>query len=41
MLSAMKFVRRMLSMDLHAKTVHILPLVEHAQKLVPRMLSAR
>ncbi len=38
---AMKFVPRMLSMDLHVKTVHILPLVEHTQKFVPRMLSVR
>ena len=35
----MKFVPRMLSMDLQVKTVHILPLAEHARKLVPRMLS--
>jgi hypothetical protein len=38
---AMKFVLRMLSMFLHVKTVHILPLAEHAQKFVPRMLSVR
>ncbi len=38
---AMKFVPRMLSMDLHVKTVHILPLAEHARKFVPRMLSVR
>ncbi len=31
----------MLSMDVHVKTVHILPLAEHAQKFVPRMLSVR
>jgi hypothetical protein len=35
----MKFVPHMLSMDLHVKTVHILPLAEHARKFVPRMLS--
>jgi hypothetical protein len=28
----------MLSIDLHVKTVHILPLAEHARKFVPRML---
>ncbi len=38
---AMKFVSRMLSMDLHVKTVHILSLAEHARKFVPRMLSVR
>jgi hypothetical protein len=37
----MKFVPCMLSMDLHVKTVHILPLADHAQKFVPRMLSMR
>ncbi len=37
----MKFVPRMLSMDLHVKTVHILALAEHARKFVPRMLSVR
>jgi len=31
----------MLIMDLHVKTVQILPLAEHAQKFVPRMLSVR
>jgi hypothetical protein len=36
-----KFVPRMLSMDLQVKTVHILPLAEHARKFVPRMLSVR
>ncbi len=36
---AMKLVLRMHSMDLHVKTVHILPLAEQAQKFVPRMLS--
>jgi hypothetical protein len=38
---AIKFVPRMLSMDLHVKTVHILPLAEHTRKFVPRMLSVR
>jgi hypothetical protein len=40
---AIKFVPRMLSIDVHVKTVHILPLAEreHARKLVPRMLSVR
>ncbi len=38
---AMKFVLRMLSINLHVKTVHILPLAEHALKFVPRMLSVR
>ncbi len=38
---AMKFVLRMLSMDVHVKTVHILPLAEHERKFVPRMLSVR
>ncbi len=38
---AMKFVSRMLSINLHVKTVHILPLAEHARKFVPRMLSVR
>ncbi len=38
---AMKLVPHMLSMDLHVKTVHILPLAEHAPKLVPCMLSVR
>ncbi len=38
---AIKFVPRMLSMDLHVKTVHILPLAEIARKFVPRMLSVR
>jgi hypothetical protein len=28
-------------MDCTCKTVHILPLAEHAQKFVPRMLSVR
>ncbi len=36
---AMKFLPRMLSMYVHVKTVHILPLAEHARKFVPRMLS--
>ncbi len=36
---AMEFVLRMLSMDLHVKTDHILQLAEHAWKFVPRMLS--
>jgi hypothetical protein len=36
-----KFVPRMLSMDVHVKNVHILPLAEHARKFVPRMLSLR
>ena len=36
---AMKFIPR--SMDLHVKTVQILPLAEHAWKFVPRMLSVR
>jgi hypothetical protein len=38
---AMKFVPRMLSMDVHVKTVLILPLAEHARKFVPRMLNVR
>ncbi len=38
---AMKFVPRMLSMDVHVKIVHILPLAEHAWKFVPRMLTVR
>jgi hypothetical protein len=38
---AMKFVLRMLSINLHLKTVHILLLAEHARKFVPRMLSVR
>jgi hypothetical protein len=38
---AMKFVPRMLSMDLHVKTVHILPLAEDVRKFVPHMLSVR
>jgi hypothetical protein len=38
---AMKFVPCMLSINLHVKTVHILPLAEHARKFVPRMLSVR
>jgi hypothetical protein len=38
---AMKFLPRMLIMNVHVKTVHILPLSEHAQKFVPRMLSVR
>jgi hypothetical protein len=37
----MKFVPRMLSMDVHVKTVHILPLAEYARKFDPRMLSVR
>ncbi len=36
---AMKFIPRMLSMDVQVKTVHILPLDEHAQIFVPRILS--
>jgi hypothetical protein len=32
----MKFVPRMLSMDAHVKTFHILPLAEHARKFIPR-----
>ncbi len=36
---AMKFVPRMLSMNLHVKTVLILPLADHARKFVPRLLS--
>ncbi len=36
---AMKFILRMLSINLHVKTVHILPLGEHVWKFVPRMLS--
>jgi hypothetical protein len=36
-----KFVPRMLSIDCTYKTVHILPLAEHARKFVPRMLSVR
>jgi hypothetical protein len=38
---AIKFVPRMLSIDCTFKTVHILPLAEHARKFVPRMLSVR
>ncbi len=38
---AMKFVPRMLSINLHVKTVHILPLAEHTRKFIPRMLSVR
>jgi hypothetical protein len=38
---AIKFVPRMLSMDCTCKTVHILPLNEHALKFVPCMLSMR
>jgi hypothetical protein len=34
----MKLDPRILSMNLHVKTVHILPLAEHARKFVPRML---
>ncbi len=37
----MKFVQRILSMDVHVKTVHILPLAEHARKFVPCVLSVR
>jgi hypothetical protein len=38
---AMKFVPHMLSMDLHVKTVNILPVAEHARHFVHRMLSLR
>ena len=38
---AIKFVPRMLSIECTCKTVHILPLAEHARKFVPRMLSMR
>jgi hypothetical protein len=38
---AMKFVSNMLSMDVHVKTVLLLPLAEHAGKFVPRMLNVR
>ncbi len=38
---AMEFVLRLLSMYLHVKTVHILPLAEHARKFIPRMRSVR
>ncbi len=38
---AMKFIPRIHSMDLHVKTVQILPLAEHARKFVPHMLSVR
>jgi hypothetical protein len=38
---AIKFVPLMLSMYLHVKTVHILPLAKHARKFVPCMLSVR
>jgi hypothetical protein len=31
----------MLSMDLHVKTILILPLAEHARKFVPRELNVR
>jgi hypothetical protein len=36
-----KFVLHMLRLDCTCKNVHILPLAEHAQKFVPRMLSLR
>ena len=36
-----KFVPRMFSINLHVKTVHILPLAEHARKFVPCMLSVQ
>ncbi len=39
--SAIKFFPRLLSIDCTCKTVHILPLAEHARKFVPRMLSVR
>jgi hypothetical protein len=38
---SIKFVPRMLSMDLHVTTAHILPLAEQARKFVLRMLSVR
>jgi hypothetical protein len=38
---AVKFVPRMLSMDVHVKTVLILPLAEHMRKFVPRMLNVQ
>jgi hypothetical protein len=38
---AIKFISPMLSMDVQVKTVHILPLDEHAPKFVHRMLSVR
>jgi hypothetical protein len=38
---AIKFVPRMLSMDCTCNNVHILSLAQHAQKLVPSMLSMR
>ena len=38
---AIKFVPRMLIIDSTCKTVHNLPLAEHAWKFVPRMLSVR
>ncbi len=38
---AMKFFPHMLSINLHVKTVHILPLAEHTRKFIPRMLSVR
>ncbi len=34
---ATKLVQRMLSINLHVKAVHILPLAEHARKFVPRI----
>jgi hypothetical protein len=36
-----KFVLRMLSLDVHVKTVLILPLAEHARKFVPGMLNVQ
>ncbi len=38
---AIKFIPRMLSMDLHVKIVHILALAEQTRKFVPRMLSVQ
>jgi hypothetical protein len=38
---AMTFVPRMLSINLHVTTVHILPLARHSRKFVPHMLSVR
>jgi hypothetical protein len=37
---AMKFIPRMLSMDLQVKTFHILLLADPARKFVPRMLES-
>jgi hypothetical protein len=38
---AIKYVLRMLSMEVYVKTVHILLLAEHCRKFVPCMLSVQ